>query len=100
VRRQDLQHVCAEGSPAIGVLCFSRRLEGKKDATASPLRVRRRAPLRREESLADDRGMRVAAWETLGGVLANDGQSQGVGHIRTGAELYEDSEVHDHTLPK
>jgi hypothetical protein len=33
-------------------------------------------------------------------VLANDGKSQDVGHTRTGAELCEDSEVYDHTLPK
>jgi hypothetical protein len=34
----------------------------------------------------NDRAMRVAAWEASRGALANDGQSRGVGHTRTGAE--------------
>jgi hypothetical protein len=89
MRCKDLQHVCAQGNHAIGVLCFLRRFESKKNATASPLRVLRRVPLRREESFAEDRTMRVAAWEASRGALANDSQSRGVDHARTGAELCE-----------
>ena len=53
-------------------------LEGKKDATTSPLRVLLRVPLQREDRFADDRAMkgwhgrhRTGCWPTTARVEAS-----------------------------
>ena len=67
-------------------------MESKKDATAPPLQ--------REDRFADDRAMRVAAWEASRGALANDARVEASATLGPGPSHMRDGEVDDSTLPK